>query len=158
MADSSLTVGAWGVFHWIRNFGGSENPVILENAGRLYRELRTLLPALEASYGRPPFAVHHNHETITRQFLTDSVADITTLALEDDTNYYLIAGDHSGTFSDVTLRLRDVAFKKKQPRTAAVRNEGWERPLTHDEERDEWTLPQHTMVFGDIKVWVIRKE
>ena len=123
----------------------------------MYRELRTLLPAFEASYERPPFVVRHNHEGITRQFLTDSVADITTLALEDGANYYLIASDNTGTFSDVRLRLRGAAFKCKQPRAASVLNEGWERALTYDEQRDEWAIAAHTMVFGDVNVWVIPK-
>jgi hypothetical protein len=105
MAYSSLTVGSWGVFHWIRKFGHPESPVILENVARLHRELRSLMPALEQSYEIPPFTVRHNHENITRGFLTDSVADITTLALADDQNYYLVVSDNSGTFADVSLRL-----------------------------------------------------
>lgn len=44
MAYSSLTLGAWGVFHWIRRFGRPETPAINENVGRLYHELRTLIP------------------------------------------------------------------------------------------------------------------
>lgn len=157
MAYSSLTVGAWGVFHWIRKFGRPDNAVILGQVGRLYRELRTLIPAFEASYERPPFAVRHNHENITRPFLTDSVPDVTTLALEDGDNYYLIVSDNGGTFGDVTLRLKGLKLPPDKPRAASVLNEGWERVLTYDASRDEWELTRHTMVFGDINVWVIRK-
>jgi hypothetical protein len=62
MAYSSLTVGAWGVFHWIRRFGRPESPAINENLGRLHRELRTLIPAFTRSYEKPPFTVRHNHD------------------------------------------------------------------------------------------------
>ena len=49
MAHSSLTVGGWGVFHWIRNFGRPNSPAIMRNVGRLHAELRQLMPALEQS-------------------------------------------------------------------------------------------------------------
>ena len=158
MAYSSLTVGSWGVFHWIRRFGRPENPTINENVGRLYRELRTLIPAFEQSYEQPPFIVRHNHESITRGFLTDSVADITTLALEDNENYYLIVSSNSGTFSDVTLRLRGLKFTSNEARTAHVLNESWSRDLGYSEETGEWIIDPHTMCFGDINVWVMPKQ
>lgn len=157
MAYSSLTVGAWGVFHWIRRFGRPESPAINENVGRLYRELRALIPAFERSYEKPPFAVRHNHETITRDFLTDSVADLTTLALEDEQHYYLIASDNSGTFSEVTLRLKGLGFATPAPRLAQVLNESWSRTLAYSEETGEWVIDPHPMCFGDVNVWVIPK-
>ena len=157
MAYSSLTVGAWGVFHWIRRFGRPESPAIDENVGRLYRELRALIPAFERSYEKPPFSVRHNHESITRNFLTDSVADITTLALEDETNYYLIVSDNSGTFSDVTLRLKGLNLATTRSRPVEALNESWSRTLAYSEDSGEWVLDPHTMCFGDINVWVIPK-
>jgi formylglycine-generating enzyme required for sulfatase activity len=157
MAYSSLTVGGWGVFHWIRRFGRPESPAINDNVGRLYRELRTLIPGFEQSYERPPFTVRHNHAAITRDFLTDSVADITTLALEDETNYFLIVSNNSGTFSDVTLRLKGLKLAASQTRVAQVMNEGWSRTLAFSEEAGEWTIEPHSMCFGDINIWVIPK-
>jgi hypothetical protein len=157
MAYSSLTVGAWGVFHWIRAFGRPQNPIIDDNVGRLYRELNTLRPALESSYERPAFQVAHNYNTITRGFLTDSMPDITTLALEDDVNYYVIVSDNSGTFNNVTLRLQGLELPDHHARTATVLNEGWGRSLGFSEETGEWMLDPHTMCFGDINIWVIPK-
>lgn len=158
MAYSSLTAGAWGVFHWIRKFGRPDNQVILDNVGRLYRELRTLIPALEASYEQPPFRARHNHEGISRPFLTDSVPDLTTLTLEDDGHYYLIVSNNGGTFNDVNLRLKGLKLHHQTPRPATVLNEGWERMMSYDPAQDVWELTQHTMVFGDINVWVITKD
>ncbi|MEY4565140.1 MAG: hypothetical protein RLY14_110 [Planctomycetota bacterium] len=158
MAYSSMTVGAWGVFHWIRRFGRPENDDINANVGRLYRELRGLLPALEQSYEKPPFTIRHNHESITRGFLTDSIADITTLALEDKDHYFVIASDNSGTFNNVTLRLKGLSFPNKDPRSAEVLNESWSRDLQYSEETDDWLLDSHAMCFGDINIWVISKK
>lgn len=155
MAYSSLTTGAWGVFHWIRRFGRPDSPVILENVARLHRELRILLPALEQSYETPPFTVRHNHENITRGFLTDSVADITTLALADADNYYLIVSDNSGTFSDVSLQLTGLELNGTRSVEATVLNEGWSRSLGYSEDNGTWVIDTHTMCFGDINVWVI---
>lgn len=157
MAYSSLTVGAWGVFHWIRAFGRPENPVIDENVGRLYRELLVLKEALETSYESPPFQVLHDHGSITRGFLTDSLPDITTLSLEDQNNYYLVVSNNSGTFNNITLRLKGLQFPDRNPRTVSVLNEGWSRNLSYSEELAEWQLDSHTMCFGDINIWVIPK-
>jgi formylglycine-generating enzyme required for sulfatase activity len=157
MAYSSLTVGAWGVFHWIRTMGFPESPAISENVKRLHEELHTLIPAFERSYEKPPFTVRHNHDTITRDFLTDSVADITTLALEDKTNYYLIVSNNSGTFSDVTLRLKGLKLATTNSRTVEALNESWSTTLAYSEETGEWMIEPHPMCFGDINVWVIPK-
>jgi len=157
MAYSSLTVGAWGVFHWIHWKGFPPSPTIDANVGRLYHEFRTLLPAFEQSYEKPPFTVRHNHETITRTFLTDSVADVTTLALEDETSYYLIVSNNSGTYSDVTLRLNGLKLSTTHSRPVQALNESWSRTLAYSEETGEWVLDPHTMCFGDINVWVIPK-
>jgi hypothetical protein len=157
MAYSSLTNGAWGVFHWIRRFGRPDSPAILANVSRLHRELRSLFPALEQSYERPSLEVRHNHESITRGFLTDSVADITTLGLEDETHYYVIVSDNSGTFTDVTLRLKLPRMDSHMARKAEVLNEQWHRTIGYSEETGEWVIDKHTMCFGDINIWVIPK-
>ena len=158
MAYSSLTTGAWGVFHWIHWPGFPPSPTIDANVGRLYHELRTLLPAFEQSYENPPFTVRHNHEGITRDFLTDAVADITTLALEDEKNYYLVVSDNSGVFKDVTLRLKGLKLANQELRPAEVLNESWEKTMTYAPESGEWVIGPHAMYFGDINVWVISKE
>ena len=158
MAYSSFTVGAWGVFHWIRRFGRPESPHITANVSRLYRELRTLLPAFERSYEKPPFTVRHNHEGITRGFLTDSVPDITTLALEDDDHCYLVVANNTGTFSDVTLRLKGLPLGDTRSRSVEVLNEDWSRSLGYSEDSGEWILAPHTMCFGDVNVWRIPKK
>jgi len=158
MAYSSMTVGAWGVFHWIRRFGRPENPEINANVGRLYRELRGLFPALEQSYEKPSFSIRHNHENITRSFLTDSIADITTLTLEDNQNYYVVTSNNSGTFNDVTLRITGLKFANNDTRPAEVLNEGWSRDLRFSEETNEWIIDSHSMCFGDINIWVISKQ
>lgn len=158
MAYSSFTVGAWGVFHWIRRFGRPESPYITDNVSRLYRELRTLIPAFERSYTTPPFAIRHNHEGITRGFLTDSVPDLTTLALEDADHYYLVVCNNSGTFGDVTLRLKGLSLRDQQARAAEVLNEDWSRSLGYSEDSGEWILAPHTMCFGDVNVWRIPKK
>lgn len=157
MAYSSLTVGAWGVFHWIHWKGFPPSPTIDANVGRLYSELRTLTRALEQSYENPPFVVRHNHPGITRDFLTDSVADITTLALEDEKNYFLIVSDNSAVFRDVTLRLSGLKLADHNTRTAQVLNESWSQNLAYSPESGEWVIGSHTMYFGDINVWVIPK-
>jgi formylglycine-generating enzyme required for sulfatase activity len=157
MAYSSLTVGSWGVFHWIRNFGRPNNEEISRNVGRLHRELRQLIPAFVQSYEQPPFAVRHNYERITREFLTDSVADVTSLALADEQNYYLIASNNSGMFPDVAFRLQIPGLTDKRPRVATALNEGWSRDLEYDEASGEWLLRPHSMCFGDINIWVIPK-
>ncbi|MFM8172586.1 MAG: formylglycine-generating enzyme family protein [Pirellulaceae bacterium] len=159
MAYSSLTVGAWGAFHWIRTMAGfPENPVIDTNVGRLYQELRLLVPALEQSYEQPPFRVRHNHEGISRDFLTDSVADVTTLALEDSKHYYLIVSDNSGTIKDLTLQLEGLKLAGTHRRTVQVLHESWGRDLTYSEQLNRWQIEPHTMCFGDINVWVIPKD
>lgn len=158
MAYSSLTVGSWGVFHWIRQFGRPNNPEIAKNVGRMYRELRELIPALEASYQKPPFEVIHNHQQITREFLTDSITDITTLGLEDSDRYYLIVCNNSKTFSDVKLRLTGLQLKGTDSRQIEVLNEGWSRNLSYSEDDHQWHIDPHTMCFGDVNVWVIPKD
>jgi len=157
MAYSSLTVGAWGVFHWIRAFGRPDNPAIAADVGRLYRELRSLQPALEGSFERPPFEVRHGHARITRGFLTDSVPDLTTLALEDDDRYYVVAADNSGPLPEVTLRLHGLPLPPGPPRTAEVLGEGWSRSLRFDDDDGAWVIDPHAMRFGDVNVWAIPK-
>lgn len=157
MAYSSLTVGAWGIFHWIRNMGFAESPAIAENVKRLHMELRTLIPAFEQSYEKPPFTIRHNHETITRDFLTDSVADITTLALEDERNYFLLVSNNSGTFNDVTLRLKGLKLASTRSRPVQALNESWSANLAYAEGSGEWVIEPHSMCFGDINIWVIPK-
>lgn len=157
MAYSSLTVGAWGVFHWIHWKGFPQNPTIDANVGRLYHELRALLPALEQSYEKPPFTVQHNHEGITRTFLTDSVSDVTTLALEDERSYYLIVSNNSGTFGDVTLRLKGLKLASARSRPIEALNESWSVSLSYSERSGEWVIEPHSMCFGDINAWVIPK-
>lgn len=158
MAYSSLTVGSWGVFHWIRNIGHPNSPTIMRNVGRLHAELRQLLPAFEQSYERPPFTVRHDHEGISRDFLTDTVSDITTLTLEDEKNYYLIASDNTGLFKDVKLRMRLPHMQGTvEGREAHVLNEDWSRSVTYDAATGEWQIAPHNMCFGDINVWVIAK-
>ncbi|MFN0125792.1 MAG: formylglycine-generating enzyme family protein [Verrucomicrobiales bacterium] len=157
MAYSSLTVGAWGVFHWIRCFGRPDSSVILNNVARLHTELRSLFPALERSYEKPPFTARHNHEEITRGFLTDSVPDLTTLPLEDEANYFLIVSNNSASFTDITLRMKLPAMNGAAGRQATVLNEGWSRSIDYSEETGEWVIDKHTMCFGDINIWVIPK-
>jgi hypothetical protein len=114
-------------------------------------------PALEQSYENPPFQVRHNHEGITRDFLTDSVSDITTLELEHATHYYVIASDNSGVFTDVSLRMKLPTIHDTTPRPASVMNEDWSRDVIFDEETGEWVITTHTMCFGDINIWMIPK-
>ena len=157
MAYSSLTAGGWGVFHWIRAFGHPDNPQIAANVSRLYHELGGLLPALEQSYEQPPFLVSHDHPEISRGFLTDSLADVTTLALEDADRYYVVVCGNAASLPTVTLRLRGLDFAAKAPRDAAVLGEGWSRTMRHDEDTGEWVIDAHAMCFGDVNVWVIDK-
>jgi len=157
MAYSSLTVGAWGVFHWIRRFGRPDSPAILANVARLHAELRSLFPAFEKSYEHPRATVRHNHETLTRGFLTDSVADVTTLLLEDDEAYVLIVSDNAGTFTDIELRLTLPDVPDRESREARVLNEAWSRSIRHDDTTGEWVIEKHTMCFGDVNVWMIPK-
>jgi formylglycine-generating enzyme required for sulfatase activity len=158
MAYSSLTAGSWGVFHWIRNFVTQPNStVLLRQVGRLHGELRQLLPALEQSYENSTITVSHNHEGITRDFLTDCISDISTLALEDEQNYYLIVADNSGVFEDVSLRMKLPKIKDTQTRDAQVLNEDWSREIQYDEATGEWAIATHTMVFGDVNIWMIPK-
>jgi hypothetical protein len=158
MAFSCLTVGSWGVSHWIRNFPGQANSqTIMRNVGRLYRELRQLMPALEQSYEKPPFTVSHNHEGITREFIKDLVPDISTLTLEDEKSYYLIASDNSGVFEDVSLRMKLPGIKDTKTREASVLNEDWSRDIKFDSVNGEWVIATHKMCFGDINIWVIPK-
>jgi len=158
MAYSSLTVGAWGIFHWIRAFGRPDNPAIAADVGRLYRELRTLLPALETGWERPSFEILHDHGGVTRTFLTDSVPDLTTLALEDDDHYWLVACGNAPLLPEVRLRLRGLRCESTAPRTAEVLSEGWSRSLRFDDDDGgEWVLEPHAMRFGDVNVWRIPK-
>lgn len=157
MAYSSLTVGGWGVFHWIRRFGRPDNPHIAANVARLYRELGGLRPAFESSYEHPPFEVRHDHEEITRGFLTDSVADLTTLALEDDEHLYVVACGNAPSLPSVRLRLRGLRLAGEGPRMAGVLGEGWSRALRHDGDTGDWVIDPHAMCFGDVNVWVIDK-
>lgn len=154
MAYSSLTVGSWGIFHWIRN---PSSPYIRNNVATLYRELRQLFPAFEQSYEKPPFTVRHNHNRITRDFLTDCIPDLTTLELEDAKNYYLIVSDNSGVLEDVNLRLKLPGIKDTSTRSANVLNEDWARDISYDQKTGEWAIVTHKMCFGDINIWVIPK-
>jgi formylglycine-generating enzyme len=155
MAYSTLTVGGWGCMHWIWE---ASVPDIREHVGRLYAELRQLLPALEQSYENPPFTVTHNHQEITRTFLTDSIPDITVLPLEDARNYYLIVSDNSRLFEDVTLRLQLPPLKDGKSRKALVLNESWSRNISYNPNSGDWIIEPHKMCFGDINIWVISKE
>jgi hypothetical protein len=157
MAYSSLTVGSWGVFHWIRNMGMPNSPAIMENVARLHAELRELLPAFEHSYERPPFAATHDHDEITRDFLTDCIADVTTLGLEDDAHYYLIVACNSPALDEVALRMRLPRIQGTAPRQAVALNEHWRRELRYDEASQHWVLTPHPMCFGDVNIWKIRK-
>ena len=157
MAYSSLTVGSWGVFHWIRKMGFGESAEIDANVGRLYRELRGLMPALVQSYQDPPFTVRHDHEGITRSFLSDSIADVTTLALEDRDHYYLVVSDNTGFFPEVRLRLKGLKLAAPEFREPQVLHEDWKAMLKFSKETGEWLLEPHPMHFGDINVWVIPK-
>jgi len=154
MAYASLTAGGWGVLHWIHN---ASSPQIRANVGRLYAELRLLQPALEQSWSSPPFTISQAHSGITRDWLKENPADIATTALEDAGNYYLIAADHTGLFNDVLFHLKLPAMASHTPREAQVLNEGWSRTIQFDEETAGWIIPQHTMCFGDVNVWVIPK-
>ena len=159
MAYSSLTAGAWGVVHWIRNVSP---PNIRRNVARLYAELRQLLPAFKNSWQNPPFTVSHNHEQITRDWLTDRLADITTLALADDANYYLIVANNTGVFEDVTFRLHGLHLlgkgKDGQGPRIHVLNEDWGRNISFDAESGDWVVEKHTMCFGDVNIWVLPKD
>ena len=154
MAYSSLTQGAWGLFHWIRNVSP---PAIRANVARLHAELRTLIPAFKQSWQNPPFTVEHNHNEITRDWLTDKVPDLTTLALEDDENYYLVAVDNTGVFEDVSFRMRLPAVKDEGARRVTVLNEDWGRDMVFDPVDGKWIIPAHTMCFGDVNIFVIQK-
>jgi len=155
MAYSSLTAGGWGVFHWIRNVSP---PAIRRNVAQLYAELQALMPAFKRSWENPPFKAEHTHNQITRDWLADKVPDITTLALEDDENYYLIAVDNAGVFQDVTFRMRLPGMDGTKKRTVTVLNEDWGREMTFDSADGRWVIPEHTMVFGDVNVFVIAKK
>jgi len=155
MAYSSLTAGGWGFLHWIRD--ASCDP-IKQNVARVHHEFRELIPALEQSYEKPPFAVRHKYVGLTRTYLTDSIPDITTLELEDDDRYYLIVANNSGVFEDVefALRIPGLEAPEKQ-RQADVLSEGWSRKLTYDAATGELKIPKHAMCFGDVNVWAIPK-
>jgi formylglycine-generating enzyme len=154
MAYSSLTAGSWGVIHFIRNPSSAS---VRRNVARLHAELRQLIPAFENSWEKPPFTVSHNHEEITRDFITDCISDISTLTLEDEKNYYLIVSDNSGVFEDVSLRLKLPNIKDTKTREASVLNEDWSREIKYDSKTGEWVITTHKMCFGDINVWVIPK-
>jgi hypothetical protein len=158
MAYSSLTVGAWGIFECLRNFPGQANPpLLMRQVARLYAELRQLFPALEQSYEKPPFTVRHNHEGITRDFLSDCISDISTLELEDAQHYYLIVTDNTGVFEDVQLRLKLPGLKDTKTRNTQVLNEDWNREIKFDSQANEWVIATHKMCFGDVNIWVIPK-
>jgi len=154
MAYASLTAGGWGVLHWIHNVSP---PPIRQNVARLYRELGQLSPALECSWEKPPFAIEHSHAGITRDWLKDKVPDISTLALEDDKHYYLIAVDNTAVFENVSFRMKLPNIADPKPRLATVLNEGWSREVKYEAETGQWVIPEHTMCFGDVNVWVIPK-
>jgi hypothetical protein len=154
MAYASLTAGGWGVLHWIHNVSP---PAVRQNVARLYKEVRQLAPAFEQSWQKPPFTLTQTHDRITRDWLKDRVPDISTLALEDDKNCYLIAVDNTDVFEDVTFRLKLPQLKDTQPRGATVLNEDWSREVKFDAETGEWIIPKHTMCFGDVNIWVIPK-
>jgi hypothetical protein len=43
------------------------------------------------------------------------------------------------------------------PRLATVLNEGWSREVKYAAETGQWVIPDHTMCFGDVNIWVIPK-
>jgi hypothetical protein len=153
MAYSSFSVGGWGFLHWIRD---KSCPAITRNVARLQSEFQALLPALERIDQPPPFSCRHNHESISRTFLTDGIPDLTTVALADDRHWYLVVVNNAGVFDDVTLRLQFPP--DSQPREAVmatVLGEDWSRPCTRDPRTNDWLLPRHAMSFGDVNVWVL---
>ena len=155
MAWSSLTAGAWGVFHWIYNVS---TPPIRENAARLYAELEQLEPAFKQRWADPPFTVEHGHGnvvTMKRIYLTDAVADITTLALADEANYYLIVSDNHAVIEDLELKLHLPGMQHLDDRPIDVLNESWSRPGRYDAESETLTIEKHTMCFGDINIWAM---
>jgi hypothetical protein len=154
MAYASLTAGGWGVLHWIHNVS---SPPIRQNVARLHRELGQLSPALESSWEKPPFAVEHPHAGITRDWLKDKVPDISTLTLEDGKHYYLIAVDNTAVFENVSFRMKLPNIPDVNPRLATVLNEGWSREVKYAAETGQWVIPDHTMCFGDVNIWVIPK-
>lgn len=154
MAYASLTAGGWGVLHWLHNVSP---PPIRQNVARLYRELGQLVTAFESSWEKPPFAVEQSHADISRDWLNDKIPDISTLALEDNHNYYLIAVDNTGVFENVSFRMKLPHIKTVAPRLATVLNEGWSREIGYDAETSQWVIPEHTMCFGDVNIWTIPK-
>jgi hypothetical protein len=112
---------------------------------------------LKQSYEHSPFEVRHDHEGISRGFLTDSVADVTTLALEDADRYYLVVCGNAAPLPSVTLRLRGLRFADTSPRSAEVLGEGWSREIRLDDTTGEWVIAPHAMTFGDVNVWAIDK-
>ncbi len=115
------------------------------------------MPAFEQSWENPPFVAGHQHTAITRGFRTELVADITTLALEDEQNYYLIVANNSGPFPDVSFRMKLPNMKGTETRAAAVLNENRARPIAYGEDSGEWVIPNHPMTFGDVDIWAIPK-
>ncbi|MDA1178644.1 MAG: SUMF1/EgtB/PvdO family nonheme iron enzyme [Planctomycetota bacterium] len=149
MAYSSLTAGGWGFLHWIRNSSCAD---IKRNVTRLQAEFHQLMPALQMSYENPPFTVRHGHMGIKRSFLVDCVPDISTLTLEDQDNYYLIASNNSGKLEDIAFRMKLPKLKGDGARSVSVLNEDWSRSLTYDPATEEWVIAKHKMAFGDINV------
>jgi hypothetical protein len=105
----------------------------------------------------PDGGLWYNDEGITRDFLTDSVSDITTLALEDESSYYLIVCDNSDVFTDVSLRLKLPGLSDTKTRQAAVLNEDWSWEVSLDESTGEWVITTHSMCFWDVNIWMIPK-
>jgi hypothetical protein len=112
---------------------------------------------LESSWEKPPFAVEHPHAGITRDWLKDKVPDISTLTLEDGKHYYLIAVDNTAVFENVSFRMKLPNIPDVNPRLATVLNEGWSREVKYAAETGQWVIPDHTMCFGDVNIWVIPK-
>ena len=149
-----------GGTHWILCV--SSEP-IRANVTSLYAGLKQLMPAFMQSWSEPPFEVEHKYTQITREWLADRVADITTLELEDNDHYYLIAVNNSGVIKDVTFRMRLANMQSNERRAPRVLNEGWPMPgddnrmVRYDAQTQQWVIPKHTMIFGDVNIWVILK-
>jgi len=69
-----------------------------------------------------------------------------------------VVANNTGTFSDVTLRLKGLPLGDTRSRSVEVLNEDWSRSLGYSEDSGEWILAPHTMCFGDVNVWRIPKK